>query len=157
MIMLNPDRLNITFFGGITAEGPLKPRTYTLTHSDTTGDLFLSIGPSCNLPQISSLYTRLMRDEVWAEWEMNEPIALHVHCHVSGGLVIGTANWRDSIFRQHLPMVLQAFWYGDQKWIGLDPRLSRAKVIVHFHATQKKLNRLETWGMVGDYKFNAGK
>jgi len=150
--MLNPDRLNVTFFGGVNAEGPLSPRAYTLTHSDTTGELFLSIGPSCNQPQIAGLYTRLMRDEVWAEWEMNEPIALHVHCHVSGGLVVGTARWRESIFRQHLPMVIQAFWVGDQKLIGLHPQLSRAAVIIHFHARQKTLNRSEAWGVFGDYK-----
>jgi len=40
-----------------------------------------------------------MRDEVLAEWETNKRIALHVHCHVSGGLVIGLSKWRDSIFR----------------------------------------------------------
>ena len=64
--------------------------------------------------QIAGWYTRLMRDEVLAEWQAGEPPVLHVHCHVSGGLVVGTAGWRASIFRQHMPMVLEAFWRGDQ-------------------------------------------
>ena len=39
--------------------------------------------------QISGWYTRLMRDEVLAEWlEDEDGPALHVYCHVSGGLVL---------------------------------------------------------------------
>lgn len=41
------------------------PRAYTLTHSDRTGDLFLSIGPKHDEAQVAGLYTRLMRDESW--------------------------------------------------------------------------------------------
>jgi magnesium dechelatase len=149
---LNPEKLHVSYIDGTNADGPITPRAYTLTHSDATGDLFLSIGQQYNLPQISGLYTRLMRDEVLAEWETNERIALHVHCHVSGGLVIGLSKWRDSIFRHHLPMVLEAFWYGDKKLIDIHPQIAKAMIIVHFHAREKKLNRTEAWGVFGDYK-----
>ena len=43
-------------------------RTYTLTHNDLTGALLLSIGPRVNADQVRGLYTRLVRDEVVAEW-----------------------------------------------------------------------------------------
>ena len=52
--------------------GPLTPRRYTLTHSDSTDDLFLTIAPEVNQRQVSSWYTRLMRDEVVAEWQESE-------------------------------------------------------------------------------------
>ena len=149
---LNPKKLHVDFIDGTRTDGPITPRAYTLTHSDATGDLFLSIGKHHNLPQISGLYTRLMRDEVLAEWEANGQIALHVHCHVSGGLVIGPSKWRDSIFRYHLPMVLEAFWYGDKKLLDAFPHLAKATIIVHFHAREKKLNRSEAWGVFGDYR-----
>jgi magnesium dechelatase len=152
MAQLNPEKLHVNFYGGANADGPSKPRAYTLTHSDATGDLFLSIGQHYNLPQISGLYTRLMRDEVLAEWEINEQIALHVHCHVSGGLVVGLSKWRDSIFRHHLPMVLEAFRYGDRKFIDVYPHAAKATIFVHFHAREKKLNRTEAWGVFDDYK-----
>jgi hypothetical protein len=152
MTNLNPEKLHVNFIDSANPEAPLTPRAYTLTHSDATGELSLSIGLHCNRSQIAGLYTRLMRDEVWAEWKLDDQIALYVHCHVSGGLVVGTAKWRDSIFRQHLPMVLQVFWYGDQKLTALNPQLAKAAVIVYFHARQKKLNRTETWGVFGDYK-----
>jgi hypothetical protein len=152
MAHLNPEKLHVNFYGGAKADGPIKPRAYTLTHSDATGDLFLSIGQHYNLPQISGLYTRLMRDEVLAEWEINEQIALHVHCHVSGGLIFGLSKWRCSIFRYHMPMVLEAFWYGDRKFIDVYPQAAKATIIVHFHAREKKLNKSEAWGVFGDYK-----
>jgi hypothetical protein len=149
---LNPEKLHVDFMDGATADGPITPRAYTLTHSDMTGDLFLTISHHYNFPQVSGFYTRLMRDEVLAKWEVNEGISLHVHCHVSGGLVFGSAKWRDNIFRYHMPMVLEAFWYGDRILWDLYPELVAAKVFIHFHAREKKLNKDEDWGLLSNYK-----
>jgi hypothetical protein len=47
-----------------------------------------------------------MRDEVLAEWrDEADGAVLHVYCHVSGGLVFGSAGWRYAIFRRELPLV----------------------------------------------------
>ena len=92
---LNPDKLHVDFIDGANPDGPIIPRTYTLTHSDMTGDLFLTNSQRYNFPQVSGLYTRLMRDEVLAKWDINEGVFLHIHCHVSGGLVFGLPKWRD--------------------------------------------------------------
>jgi hypothetical protein len=73
---------------------------HTPTHSNTSGDLFLTIGPGYDHRQISGWYPRFMRDEVLAEWRQDEEeSALHLFCHVSGGLVLGLAHWRYLIFR----------------------------------------------------------
>jgi len=80
---LNPDKLHVRFEAGAAPEGPLIPRCYTLTHSDSTGELFLTIAPEVDQKQVSGWYTRLMRDEVLAEWQQGEDgPALHVFCHV---------------------------------------------------------------------------
>jgi len=64
---LYAQKLHVTFHAG-TSPGILEfPRCYTLTHSDRTGDLFLTIGAKYDQKQIAGLYTRLMRDEVLAE------------------------------------------------------------------------------------------
>lgn len=153
MSKLNPDKLNVRFQDGSSREGPVDPRKYTLTHSDTTGDLFLTIAPEYNRPQISGWYTRLMRDEVLAEWVVDgDEHALNVHCHVSGGLVFGPAGWRDSIFKQHLPMVIESFYYGDRYFIESNPALGESKIIVHFHSSKDKYNRIEEWGLLNDYR-----
>lgn len=68
MRRLDPVKLHVEWAPGSTPEGPLLPRTYTLTHSDSTGDLYLTIGPAYNEEQTSGWYTRFMRDEVLAEW-----------------------------------------------------------------------------------------
>jgi hypothetical protein len=153
MSHLRPEKLHVKFTADATPEGPVIPRRYTLTHSDRTGEMFLSIGPAYNEPQISGWYTRFLRDEVLAEWtDEGEGPALHVHCHVSGGLVMGTARWRDGIFRHHLPMVLEALRVGDDVLYEYQPELDHAPIWVHFHATQRRYNRVEAWGIPADYR-----
>ena len=90
MSRLRPEKLHVTYSSGVTVDAPLLPRRYTLTHSDSTGDLYLTIGADYNREQIAGWYTRFMRDEVLAEWKDNaHGTSLHVYCHVSGGLVFG--------------------------------------------------------------------
>jgi hypothetical protein len=152
MSRLRPEKLHIRFAPEVTPDEPITPRRYTLTHSDATGDLYLTIGPDYDCRQISGLYTRLMRDEVLAEWHNGEDgPALHVHCHVSGGLVLGSAGWRYAIFRRELPLVLEAFRFGDRQLFETAPMLDRASIWVHFHATQSRYNRTEPWGVPADY------
>jgi Staygreen protein len=152
MTHLNPNLLHVQFLDGVDETGPLSPRAYTLTHSDTTGELFLSIGKEINFPQIEGIYTRLMRDEVLAEWELSETATLHVFCHVSGGIVFGTARMRYNIFKHHMPMVLEAFYYGDRILLKEHPELPKGKVVVHFVARQKRFDLDETWGVLEDYQ-----
>lgn len=150
---LNPGKLTVHFMEGSQPLKPEYPRKYTLTHSDLTGDLFLSIGPTFDKKAISGIYTRLMRDEVLGSWELDPGgPSLHVHCHVSGGLIMGPAAWRDAIFRQHLPLVLEVFRYGDQAFFERHPKQDRAPLLVHFHSTRSRYNRTENWGTPADYR-----
>lgn len=59
-----------------------------------------------NFVQLADWYTRLMRDEIVAEWKGSEQISLHVHCHVSGGhVLLAPAALRNSIFEREMPLV----------------------------------------------------
>jgi len=153
MNRLQPEKLHVAYAAGTDAEGPVVPRCYTLTHSDRTGDLYLAIGPAYAEEELSGWYTRLMRDEVLAEWRQEEGgPALHVHCHVSGGWALGPARWRDTIFRQELPLVLEALRYGDRALYDAHPELDQASIQVHFHARQARLDRVEGWGVPDAYR-----
>lgn len=153
MSRLRPGKLHVRFVEPATATGPVLPRRYTLTHSDTTGDLFLTIGPKVDRKQISGWYTRLMRDEVVAEWdETEEGPVLRVTCHVSGGLVLGPARWRYGIFQHELPLVLEAFHYGDRGLFEARPELDRAPVLVHFRSSRRRYRRVEQWGTLSEYR-----
>lgn len=151
---LKPDRLHVTFAPDVSLTLMEMPRRYTLTHSDLSGELFLTISQQFNRSQISGWYTRLMRDEVLAEWKsaphQGSPFLI-VHCHVSGGLALGSARWRYNIFNHHMNQVLQSFRYGDRLLIENEPALDKAAVIVQYKARQREFNKAVNWGSVGDY------
>jgi hypothetical protein len=153
MERLNPEKLHVTYLTGTTPENLILPRLYTLTHSDRTGELFLTIASQYNKKQISKLYTKLMRDEVLAELadEVDRPI-FKVHCHVSGGFIIGTAKWRYNIFRSELPLVLEAIRYGDRTLFEQNPQLDNTPVFIRFQSTDSRFNRVENWGVMADYR-----
>lgn len=156
MSRLIPSKLHVRYMSQPTSKQLVLPRRYTLTHSDATGDLYLTIGPDYDRRQISGIYTRLMRDEVLAEWRQEgEAVALHVYCHVSGGLVFGSAEMRDAIFRRELPLVLEAFRYGDSALFEVAPGMDRSPIWVHFMAGAGPYNRVERWGVPEDYRIEV--
>lgn len=152
MSRLNPEKLHVKCDNETTSDVFNFPRCYTLTHSDATGDLFLTIGEEYDHQAMSSFYTRFMRDEVLGEWKEGETgPELHLYCHVSGGLVFGTARLRYNIFRRELPLVLEAICYGERALFATQPSLKSAPIFVHFQARQKRYNHVESWGKPEDY------
>jgi hypothetical protein len=153
MERLNPEKLHVTYLTGTTPENLVLPRLYTLTHSDRTGELFLTIGGQYDKQQISKPYTRLMRDEVLAQLadDRDRPV-FKVYCHVSGGLIIGTAKWRYNIFHSELPLVLEAIRYGDRTLFEQNPKIENTPVLIHFQSSNSRFNRVEDWGVMADYR-----
>ncbi|MFW9999697.1 MAG: staygreen family protein [Candidatus Hodarchaeota archaeon] len=154
MSNLNPDKLNVISNHSVESNNLKLPRKYTLTHSDSTGDLFLTISSEYDLKQISNIYTRFMRDEVLAEWKKkNEQFELHLYVHVSGGFVFGWASMRNRIFRRHLPLVFQTIRYGDKKLFEKFPKLKEAQIFVHFQSKNKKYNKIENFGQIKEIQY----
>jgi hypothetical protein len=152
MQRLNPKKLNITYLTGATPDKLIVPRRYTLTHSDITGNLFLSIGSEYDTKKTAKLYTRLMRDEVLAELSRNvDNFVFRVYCHVSGGFVIGTAKWRYNIFKSELPLVLEAIRYGDRTIFEKNPEFNHIPVYIHFHSNKRLYNVTEQWATLNAY------
>ena len=134
------EKLNVKFMQGVHSRGPITGRRYTLTHSDFSGDLFLSVGLEFDGKAISGLYTRLMRDEVLAEWlKQDEKFSLNVYCHVSGVIILGTAGWRYSIFNRELPLVLRCICNGDRDLFDEYPILKNSIIFVHFKSKNKNI------------------
>ncbi len=153
MERLNPEKLHVTYLTGTTPENLVLPRLYTLTHSDRTGELFLTIGAQYDKQQISKLYTRLMRDEVLAELaDDGDKLIFKVYCHISGGFIIGTAKWRYNIFHSELPLVLEAIRYSDRTLFEKNPQLDITPVLICFQSTDSRFNRVENWGVMADYR-----
>ena len=153
MERLDPEKLHVAYLTGTTGEELIFPRRYTLTHSDITGKLFLSIGTQYNTEQISKLYTRMMKDEVLAELSSDASnLLFRVYCHVSGGFVFGTAKWRYKIFQSELPLVLEAIRYGDRTLFELNPSLDNTPVLIHFQSTNSRFDKVENWGTMAEYR-----
>jgi hypothetical protein len=150
---LKPEKLSVTYLTGTDPEKLILPRRYTLTHSDITGKLFLSIGKDYDAKQFSDFYTRLMRDEVLAELcQEGDNLLFRAYCHVSGGFVFGTARLRYNIFRRELQLVLEAIRYGDRTLFEKNPELDNTTVLIHFKSTVKRFDQIEKWGTMADYR-----
>ena len=154
MGQVDPQKLHIVFDENLNDNEALLPRKYTLTHSDATGDLYLTIGREYDKQAISGWYNRLMRDEVLGEWLDEDRLALHIHLHVSGGFTFGPSKWRESIFKQHLPLVLEAICLGDHTFLKKYKACLHAPIRVHFHAKQLIMDHVEVWGTVRDHSSN---
>jgi len=144
----NPEKLQVNF-GMTTGETkPIIPRKYTLTHSDITGELFLTIAAKYDYDKITE-----MRDEVLAEWIMvNDEYALMVNVMVDKEKNPIMSAIRNSIFAKELPLALQALRYGDREFFRENPSLDKAPIYVKFNSVYPLFNRLEIWGTPSDYK-----
>ena len=148
MSHFKPEKLHIKYSD--TKDIDIISRKYTLTHSDFTGELFLTIGRDYDFKKLKQFYVRFMRDEVLAEWkEPKEGYELHIYVHVSGGLVCGGANFRNKIIRSHLPLVLDLMRYVEREIIQNNSALQDAAIVVHFQSRKKKYNKIETVGKIG--------
>ena len=151
--MFDASKLHVTFAQGTRPEGPVSPRRYTLTHSDLTGDLFLTIGAEYDRHALAALQVRLERDEVLGEWVLGDDGArLELHMIAQGGLpVFGTGAMRCDIFRRYRPMVLGAMRYGDNALADAHPELDDAPVVAWFHWRRER-EESESWGRWGDWR-----
>jgi hypothetical protein len=152
MKRLNPRKLHVSYLTDATPGNLILPRRYTLTHSDITGKLFLTINNAYDTKQIAGLYTKLMRDQVLAEFTKEEGFVFNVYCHVSGGFVFGTAKLRYAIFHHELPLVLKAIRFGDRNLFEKIPNLDKTPVFIHFQSTDNRFNKVENWGTMADYR-----
>lgn len=147
MKRLNPDKLNVEFRTGTAATEPAIGRKYTLTHSDITADLFLTIGLQFAYDKVNA-----MRDEVLAEWRTNNGFPfLYVYVYVDGQFDPAVSAVRNAIFRRELPLALEAIRYGDRMFFAAHPELGNVPIWIHFDSSNPEYNRFENWGSPNDY------
>ncbi len=147
MVNFNPDKLSIRKV--YSDDLNILSRKYTLTHSDLTGELYLTIGKEYDYDKLKKLYVRFMRDEVLAEWKKNnDNYELHLYVHISGGFIFGGAKFRNAIIRSHLPLVLKILKYSEKDLIGSNTFLEEASIIVHFKSKKDKYDKIEDMGKI---------
>lgn len=144
MSKFNPEKLSVEFRDGFTATNPVIPRRYTLTHSDSTGELFLTVGMNYAWDKVD----RLMRDEVLSEWvQIGNMVYFVVYVYIDGGQFSeDVAGKRNEIFRRELPLALNAIRYGDRALFDAYPFLKQAGIIVNFQSSYPQFAKQEYWG-----------
>ena len=110
MNKFNPEKLSVQYRNGVTSLQPVIPRRCTLSHSDDTGDLFLTIGSEYAWDKVNPQ----MRDEVLAEWCMYGSHLYFVYLYIDQGEYDQKSSAkRAETFRRELPLALSAIRYGD--------------------------------------------
>ena len=141
---LNTEKLSVDFRLRTTPTGPIIPRRYTLTHSDLTEELYLTISNDYAYDKFTN-----MRDEVLGEWINTDEIYLfHIALMLDGEFGTDTRN---TVFRRELPPALEAIRYGDKKLFTLNPILDICPIIVNFNSADPYYNSVEHWGTFSDY------
>lgn len=148
MKSFNPDSLYVEYRDDVTQMGPINNRKYTLTHSDQTAELFLTIGLKYADDKIGYL-----RDEVLAEWREDDGYPfLYVYIFINGKNNSSVAEMRNEIFRRELPLALQAIQYGDRSFLDTYPYLKNAPIWIYFDSDNPKFSSFENWGTMLDYQ-----
>lgn len=151
MANFSPERLSVEFRNGIKETKFTFPRKYTLTHSDFTGELLLTISTEFAWDKID--YD--MRDEVLGEWisSYGGPLYFNVYVYIDKqDQDFNVALKRDDIFRRELPLALTAIRYGDRSLFNQYPFLDSSYIIINFVSSFPELAKQENWGTFGNYK-----
>ena len=149
MNKFNSDKLSVEYGNGVTATEPIIPRNYTLTHSDFSGELFLTIGTHFAWDKVIPD----TRDEVIGEWRINgDFIKYYIYlCIAQEKHDLNAATSRNEIFRRELPLALTAIRYGDRFLFDLYPNLDQVLIIVNFMSTYPQFAKQESWGTFSDF------
>lgn len=144
MSSFNPTKLSVTFIPPLTRYKPVERRKYTLTHSDRTGNLFLTIGYCYDVNAINPM----LRDEVLAEWvpQMGQYV-LRGKVYISGGEYDEQySNIRFLIFQRELNKALTAIVYGDRELFQSYPWLLDSPIYIQFDSNFQSFNRMLYYG-----------
>lgn len=144
MANFRPERLSVQFKNGVQKREFTLPRKYTLTHSDLTGELFLTIGTEFALDNINVE----LRDEVLGEWiPYGNYLFFNVYLYIDSlDHNLNTAIKREQIFRRELPLALTAIRYGDRFLFHQYPALDSSHIVVNFISSYPELAKQENWG-----------
>lgn len=145
---LNPQKVFVQYRGMMMPYEPVIGRKYTITHSDTTAELFTFVDDNYAEDQVTR-----MRDEVRVAWVQDRKgLALIGSVLVDGKEIIGNANIRNKIFYNEMPTALQALRQADRFLFNKGPYLDSTSVFIHFISNNPVYNKTYDFGVIGSYR-----
>lgn len=146
MSKFDPQKLNVYYDEDCDMSGPMKGRKYSLSHSDETGDLFLTIGKKFHYADDQTVLAELRCTQCGD--------IMDVYIQVDNGGGIEATKMRDKIFRRELPLALKAIIYGDRKFLVSNGLLNTC-IRVKFQSKYPDYNISEQWGKIGNFYYQG--
>jgi hypothetical protein len=149
MSQFDPQKLSVRYLAPATEQKPVDCRKYTLTHSDGTGELFLSIGSGYDYSAVNKKF----RDEVMAEWlpQLGQYV-LKAAVYVSGGEFDEKySKVRFMIFQREMDLALKAIMYGDRSFFSSYPWLLESPIYVQFDSIYPQFSKIIYYGTPRQY------
>lgn len=145
---LNPQKVFIQYRDTMNPYEPVMGRRYTITHSDTTAELFVFVAKAYAEDQITR-----MRDEVRVAWKQTYTgLALIGSVIVDAQDVTGNAYIRNKIFYSEMPKALQALRQADRFLFEKTSSLDNSPVLIHFISTKPRYDQTYDFGAIGNYR-----
>ncbi len=147
MKKLDPKKAFVQYRNDFSPYEPIIDRKYTITHSDSTGDLFVFVGNKYADDKVNS-----MRDEVLLDWKQDDKgLYLMGKVLVDGEKNIGNPTIRNKIFLKEMPTALQALRQADRFLFINNPTLDNAPVFIQFVSKNPDFNKIYDFGTIGTY------
>ncbi|MEG1002689.1 MAG: staygreen family protein [Clostridium sp.] len=148
MEVINPQKVFTEYRDKVTKVSPIKGRKYTMTHSDETADLFVTVGLNYAEDRIDKI-----RDEVKLEWiEEDGKLILYGEVLIDGEGISGNERIRNNIFMKEMPLALQSVRYGDRELFKNNEHLDCAIILIHFKSDIPKYDRVCNFGSMEMYR-----
>lgn len=134
------DKLKVNFIKPMTPTYYIENRKYTLTHSDTTGVLFLDIADFYNYDVVNFK----LRDEVLGEWIKSNKSSyiLYLYVYLKGVDAPEISN-KYKIFKDNLKLAITGILYGDIELFKKHPDLLDSPIHIKFSSSHFMFNSVE--------------
>jgi hypothetical protein len=149
MSLFQPSKLTVSYIPPVTPLRPIEGRKYTLTHSDQTGSLLLTIGSQYDNKSINNK----IRDEVVAEW-----VPRLGEFQLSGKVYISNGDFDEKyakvrylIFKNELTQAIKAIVYGDQAFYSYFPWLLDSPIHFQFESNFPQFQHILFYGTPRQY------
>lgn len=145
---LNPLKVFVQYRDRMKPYEPVLGRRYTITHSDTTAELYVFVAENYAEDQITK-----MRDEVRIAWEQSRRgLALIGSVIVDGKGAAGNSYIRNMIFYKEMPTALQALRQADRFLFEKETDLDNTPVFIHFISNNPAFDKTYDFGVIGNYR-----
>lgn len=148
MKYFDASKVIVEFRNDVNYNLPVLGRSYTVTHSDSTGEIFVTIGTQYATDKFNSLNDQvLLCMECYnGHFQLNGMVSLDL----PGSNY--SAPQRGKIFYDNMNIALMAIRYADRQFYERCCFLDNTPIFIHFCSHEPRLNKVYSFGEISEYK-----